>query len=709
MAREEAKPPARIAYLYSRVSSRGQKQGRGLATQQENGEALCSRKGWKVDKSVKLVDDGRSAFTHKHLLGKLGRFFEMVKEGDIRPGSVLVIDQLDRLSRADIRKAVNLFGEILDAGIWIATVDPEAVYERLDEVNVWSVVAEFMRANSESRQKRRRQSQAWVAKRREAKTGGAIVVPNYPKWLKQKRKASTRGDRKWDAVGWEEVPQYVASVKRMFDLALEGHGAAVIGATLNQEKAAFWGNHWGQRIVYTTLTGRQVLGEWQPTTRPDGREGKRVKEGDPVKAYPAIIEEDVWLRVQAAIQGRRGKARGPAVRNRSLFSGLLADALNPGCSFFVTEYQNGDDKVLMAKSMVFKTRTKMARGTVPAVEYDRLEHMLMHMIQVMPRATKDNTAADRLAVVSANLAARIKRLDMLSAQFADVSSNETPEFMLTTMKKLNGMIEADREEVQSLRMRLASRDEEAVGRLRSMWSVEYLDRPKGAERETYRRKCRTLLQEIITRIHVAVDIGEDKVARHPVRSLLVEVHYANGRVQQGWSPPGVYIVQEDHEDEDGTGYRDRPYWDDRVFAWAVAEPKSEQDTPPPVIRMPKPTESETPPAAAPVAEQESEGEDEGGEDDPYLDYLDNRTPEEAEQDIEDELAEYAAWEIDRPSYVPRLAKGITAEKLAAVVAKLVAQTEQDDQEREERAKREAAEMEEAEKRGDPDAIPPWER
>ena len=603
-SQKAAKPQEnqRVAYLYSRISSKKQLEGRGLKVQKQNGEALCERRGWQIDKSVKLVDEGKSGFSgrNQEATAALGRFLTLVNEGRVKPGSVLVIDQLDRLSREQIGDAITLFNRITKAGIAVATVDPEALYESLEGPSALVVVVEFLRANSESQQKRRRQRDSWADRRKDAREGKHIDVSRYPGWLE---KTDT---------GFQVVEQYADAVRKMFSLALEGMGCPRIAATLNSDKVPFWGRSkqgWNGRLVHDILRGRSVLGEWRVCHSPDGRDRPRQLLGDPIPGfYPVIIEESQWLMVQAGLDGRRQKGTGPAVRNRNLFSGLLTDALH-GCGMYVTD-SNGTP---MLKSLIWQQRENMKRGTVPSVELGRLESVLAQMVMVMPQALgSGNDDGKRLKQLSAEESAASERMRTLQARYAE-GSKDTPEYVLELMDRLDVRRKQLRADIQTERLRLADRPSEAAGQLTSLWQLVVQAEPE--EHERLRERIRGLIREVVQGVYVAVHHGPT-YKRHHIKSMLVELHYHNGTVQQCYSPPAVDVLQE--------------YWSEELFVWDRSEQQGK--------RAAKATKAAQVQSATISTTSV-----------PYLDTT-----------IE-------AARIEQPAGVPLLKDGITAERLASVL------------------------------------------
>ncbi len=82
---------------------------------------MCARNGLTVD--VRLEDIGHSAYTGDHLWrGHMGRVLAAIDTGTIMAGSVLVIENLDRLSRQDAFEAIRVSTNIVTRGVAIVTV-----------------------------------------------------------------------------------------------------------------------------------------------------------------------------------------------------------------------------------------------------------------------------------------------------------------------------------------------------------------------------------------------------------------------------------------------------------------------------------------------------------------------------------------------------------------------------------------------------------
>ena len=101
-----------VAYSYIRMSSGQQIKGDSLRRQLEMSRAWADANSITLDESLR--DIGVSAWKGKNRReGALGRFLEMVERGQIRRGSYLLVESLDRLSRDQVLEALSLFLEII--------------------------------------------------------------------------------------------------------------------------------------------------------------------------------------------------------------------------------------------------------------------------------------------------------------------------------------------------------------------------------------------------------------------------------------------------------------------------------------------------------------------------------------------------------------------------------------------------------------------
>jgi hypothetical protein len=235
-----------------------------------------------------------------------------VDAGRIPRGSVLIVENLDRISRENPWDAIPLLCGLVNAGISVVTLSPaEVVYQRGEDLTgLILATVEFGRGHSESSVKADRMSAAWSEKKRLAREEGAIVTKRLPAWVEERNGKLVA------------IPSRVGVLKRMFRWAIEGHGLSLIVKRLTREGVESWGRSgvWSKAYVHKIISGRSVLGEYQPI-----RDGK--PDGTPIgRYYPVVIDENTWHRAQAAAAQRKDKPGRVGSRVASLFSGLLRDA-----------------------------------------------------------------------------------------------------------------------------------------------------------------------------------------------------------------------------------------------------------------------------------------------------------------------------------------------------------------------------------------------
>ncbi len=156
------------AYSYLRISTDQQKVGDGIRRQMDMSREYAERHDYELVDT--MSDIGISAFKGKNVSeGALGVFLEAIKAGKIETGSVLLVESLDRLSRANVLTAFNQFSRIVELGIGIATLTDNQHYTAETLSNnigqLYTSIGIMMRANEESEIKSKRVRAAWKQKR----------------------------------------------------------------------------------------------------------------------------------------------------------------------------------------------------------------------------------------------------------------------------------------------------------------------------------------------------------------------------------------------------------------------------------------------------------------------------------------------------------------------------------------------------------------
>ena len=297
------------AYSYGRFSSPEQAKGHSKQRQLEDCKAYCAKHGLDLatEDEYAFFDEGKSAYKGDHVAvdSQLSRFLLMVQDKRIKPGSYLVIESLDRLSREHVIPAQQRFLALLSAGITIVTLsDGERVYHSTSDMpEIMYSLMVMSRANEESSTKAKRVSAAWKSKLDRARDDKKPkpIRKTLPLWLEYRPGADE----------YQLIDDRVAVVRRIFDLAIAGHGMVVIAKTLNDDKIPAFktgdklSGTWGASSINRILTNKAVIGQYQPKTR-KGTGGKLEDAGDAIDGfYPAIIDPATFYATRGAVDARK--------------------------------------------------------------------------------------------------------------------------------------------------------------------------------------------------------------------------------------------------------------------------------------------------------------------------------------------------------------------------------------------------------------------
>jgi DNA invertase Pin-like site-specific DNA recombinase len=297
--------PYRIGYSYVRFSTKDQgKQGKdSLRRQVDLAERYCEEHDIALDITLDLRDLGISAFRGANrAVGRLGAFLKAIDTGKVKPGAILLVESLDRISRQEITESLTLMLQIVKAGVDIVTLTDNRVYtqENIDDVsNLMFSILIMARSNEESAIKSARLKASWRAKR--DKATNKVMTSRVPAWLYVKDgKIRVNEER-------------AAVIRRIFELSIKGYGATATAHLLNEQRVDTFGDThsperkakgWRQPYIREILGNAAVIGQLTPHQYVDG---KRVPL-EPIDGYyPKIIDEATFTKAQYAIQSRKGK------------------------------------------------------------------------------------------------------------------------------------------------------------------------------------------------------------------------------------------------------------------------------------------------------------------------------------------------------------------------------------------------------------------
>ena len=286
-------------YSYIRFSDARQAAGASSERQRAYAERWAAEHGLQLDDQLSMRDEGLSAYHERHIkAGALGAFLAAVEAGQVERDSVLVVEGLDRLSRAEPIQAQAQLASIINAGISVVTASDGKVYsrERL-KANPMDLVYSLLvmiRAHEESDTKSRRvrdairrQCVAWKA----GTYRGLIRYGKTPGWLQVIDSQ------------WQLIPERAEALRAAVAMCLQGLGTGHIARQLHAAGLA--------SSAAVPTSGHLVRLLSQPALRGD----KHLELDGEVHVlsgyYPPVLDDATWTRLQDALQLRgRRQVRG---------------------------------------------------------------------------------------------------------------------------------------------------------------------------------------------------------------------------------------------------------------------------------------------------------------------------------------------------------------------------------------------------------------
>ncbi|MEI8288323.1 MAG: recombinase family protein [Verrucomicrobiota bacterium] len=300
----------RTAYSYQRFSSTKQKKGDSTRRQNNSAVDFCKAHGLILAETFR--DDGVSAFRGKNFSNEsaLGEFLRLVENGTVKQGSVLVIENMDRLSRQSILPCLSKFTDIISKGVSIGVISQNRIFDvksiTENPMELILVLVEFSRANNESQTKSTRSKSVIQARIDRVKKGEKVWFGPYkPSWIIGLKNNKFVLDE-----------ERVAIVRDIFARYLRGQSCNGIANELNKAKVAtlrkFPNGIWTNSTVADVLQNKNVVGWF----------GINGHEFD--NYFPSIISAADYKKVQARLDfnvKNRGGSKYGLVRN--LFKGLM--------------------------------------------------------------------------------------------------------------------------------------------------------------------------------------------------------------------------------------------------------------------------------------------------------------------------------------------------------------------------------------------------
>ena len=295
------------AYSYLRISTPEQAKGSGIQRQLQQTKSYCIEQGLELVQS--LQDIGLSGFHSKNLSedAALGSFLQAIKSGVIQVPCALVVESLDRISRASVTDALAVFMQLINSGCEVHTLSDRQVYTTASVNDNWTQLIVSLSVMARGREESQIKSDRIKAAYQSKYSQGKVYGRSYPAWLDKAEEGFTLN------------PEKVAVLHRIISLYKSGYGAKRIANLLNSEGVPSFtagtnnktGNrHWFQTTITKYLRSPALYGCQQS------------KHGTVKDCYPALINEEEYNLLQSQRKANT-KLRGSAANGcRSVFTGI---------------------------------------------------------------------------------------------------------------------------------------------------------------------------------------------------------------------------------------------------------------------------------------------------------------------------------------------------------------------------------------------------
>jgi hypothetical protein len=491
----------KIAYSYIRFSSGKQAKGNSLRRQLELSEDYCRRNGLSLDESLQLRDLGVSAFRgHNVRDGALAGFLEACKTGKVKPGSFLIVESLDRLSRAEIRPALQLFMSIQDYGVTIVTLNPERAYcpKSTDALALIEPLIVFSRGHEESSIKSNRIHDAWNNKRKMASS--KPMTAKCPAWL-------TLKEGKFSV-----IPSAEKAIKRIYELANSGEGIRRITRILVEEKIKPIGysGRWTMAYVQKLLYSRALMGEMQPYVLD---KGKRVPLGEPVQNYyPVVISEEYFYQTRSKQKQKRNKQGRVSDREANLFTHLVVNAEDSMSMVMKTDI--GQKHLYLVSSGYCYGKKRTRNSSFPYAVFESAMLNYLYELKLEPEKPSTDKGENRISLLESQLVTieqKIQRAIDKARKTDDI------DVYLEVIEALKNDKKEKAAELESLRESVSSPESVSIVETRTM-----IEAIRNNNDVSVRKMAKRKIAQLISKIYLMIR----SEGRH--KTALAQINMRNG-------------------------------------------------------------------------------------------------------------------------------------------------------------------------------------
>ncbi|MDN7511005.1 recombinase family protein [Burkholderia multivorans] len=486
-------------YSYLRFSDPKQATGSSVDRQLEYAKCWAAEHGMLLDDTLTLRDEGLSAYHQRHVTrGALGVFLRAVEDGRVPPGSVLVVEGLDRLSRAEPIQAQAQLAQIINAGITVITASDGREYNRerlrAQPMDLVYSLLVMIRAHEESATKSnrvkaaiRRQCQGWIA----GTWRQPVRVGKDPQWV---REVDGR---------FELIPERAAAIRLVVEMYRQGHGAVRVVRELAERGLTITNTgRTPSSHIYKLLANRMLIGE--KTVELDGEE-YRLEGYYPAVISPAEFAELRYLAEQRFRRKGKGEIPGIVTGLGITYCGYCGTAVTAQNIMGRRRDDAGRPQHGHRRLSCFSYRNALGCPVSGSVSVVPIERALMHYCsdQInLSRLLEGDSGATALAAELARARQRAADVEAQIQRATDALLTETdapPAAVLRRIRELEAQLESARHEISSLEHRLSAESTTTPAAAQA-WA----ELVKGVEELDYdaRMKARQLVADTFSRIVV---------------------------------------------------------------------------------------------------------------------------------------------------------------------------------------------------------------
>jgi len=463
------------AISYLRFSSAKQKEGDSYARQHEAIKKFCEQNNLIIIDDFE--DEGVSGWNEDNLdeTAAFGRIIKMIKSGKIKKGTTIVVENLDRITRANTMRALNIISEIILSGINIATTTDGKIYSEKSEAFDSTIASLILtRGNGESELKSKRVKHAWEKKRNQIRDGKFVKLSQHPNWLK------INNDQ------YVEDENSSKIVKRIFEMYISGLGSHLIAKTLNKEKITPF-SRTGKTFTFSSierlLKNTAVIGRCEIVNPPKN------------DYYPRIITDSVWYQAQSMREKNNHYKGSRNDINKINFLGGLMVCVKCGGSFVRYSCKAPNNQ---RYHYVVCRNAKYGEHKLELVPYSKMETIIVIGLQhhdflnLFIEKIHDPVSRDKLDELNGRLIEKRNEIKFITDSILETKSKS----LLSALRKLEteeieieSEIESEKTKIEDYEIKIKSKENLDI-------IIDNLDDNK------MRMKLRNFLRTIIDRVEL---------------------------------------------------------------------------------------------------------------------------------------------------------------------------------------------------------------